>query len=156
VTLACDAPAHAQTLTGIDGDTIAIGAQRIRLQGIDAPELDQTCLDSAGAVWRCGIVVRDRLTQHIGQQSVSCSTSGKGIYGRWLAACTVDGDLGAWLVTEGLALAFVRYSIKYVADEAVARSARQGLWVGAFVAPWGWRWRTAGAVILVALHSGCD
>jgi endonuclease YncB( thermonuclease family) len=152
--------AHAQTFTGparvVDGDTLAIGGERIRLQGIGAPEIDQVCLDDKGLLWRCGIVACDRLIQHIGARPTFCLTSGKDIYGRWLATCTVDGDLGAWLVAEGLALAFVRYSHAYVADEAVARNARKGLWAGAFVVPWDWRWRIADAVILGATRPTQD
>jgi endonuclease YncB( thermonuclease family) len=152
--------AHAQTLTGaarvVDGDTIAIGGERIRLSGIDAPEINQTCLDDKGLPWRCGTVARDRLIQHIGSRPVSCPTSGKDVYGRWLASCSVDGDLGTWLVAEGLALAFVRYSTRYVAAEAVARNARKGMWAGAFVAPWDWRWRTINAVILGAMRVNQD
>lgn len=65
--VACCASAYAQTLTGTarvtDADTIQIGSERIRLQGVDAPETDQICLDSRGAVWNCGIDARDRLIQ---------------------------------------------------------------------------------------------
>jgi hypothetical protein len=68
----------AQTLTGTatitDGDTIVIGGETIRLQGIDAPETDQICLDSRGAVWNCGIDARDRLIRHIGSRQTSCVT----------------------------------------------------------------------------------
>lgn len=70
IVIACSFPASAQTLTGtpyvIDADTITIGHERIRLQGIDAPETDQICLDSKGVVWSCGTVAHDRLIQHIG------------------------------------------------------------------------------------------
>jgi endonuclease YncB( thermonuclease family) len=151
--IACCASASAQTLTGtakiLDADTIAIGNERIRLQGVDAPETDQTCLDSTGALWNCGIDARDRLTRHIGSRETSCVTNGKDAFGRWLATCsTNDGDLSAWLVREGLGMAFIRYSNAYVADEAVARSAQKGMWAGAFIAPWDWRTRTASTVIL--------
>ena len=61
-----------------------------------------------------------------------------------------DGDLGAWLVGEGLGLAFIRYSHVYVADEAIARTAQKCMWTGAFVAPWDWRARTASTAILGA------
>jgi len=153
--IACSVPAYAQTLTGvpyvIDADTISIGTDRIRLQGIDAPETDQICLDDHGKPWSCGIEARDRLIQHLGSRAVTCVTNGKDVYHRWLAVCSTDeGDLGTWLVREGFALAFVRYSHAYVADEAVARGGRKGLWEGSFVAPWDWRHRTAGTAILGA------
>jgi endonuclease YncB( thermonuclease family) len=112
-------PASAQTaLTGfariVDGDTIAIGPERIRLSGIDAPEIDQTCLDGTDAVWWCGRTAREELIRYIGSERISCVTEpAKDVYGRWLAACsTVAGDLGEWLVREGLALAFTKYSTR--------------------------------------------
>jgi len=151
--VACCASAYAQTLTGTarvtDADTILIGSERIRLQGVDAPETDQICLDSRGAVWNCGIDARDRLIQHIGSRETSCVTNGKDVFGRWLATCsTSEEDLSAWLVREGLGVAFIRYSNAYVAEEATARSAQKGMWAGAFIAPWDWRSRTANTAIL--------
>jgi Staphylococcal nuclease homologue len=69
-----------------------------------------------------------------------------------LAVCSVNGqDLNAWLVREGLALAYVRYSRAYIAEEAVAREQRKGVWSGAFIAPWDWRHRDRQTVILGAL-----
>jgi endonuclease YncB( thermonuclease family) len=155
-------PVFAQTLTGfarvVDGDTVAIGPERIRLSGIDAPEIDQTCLDGTGAVWRCGRAAREELIKHIGPERISCiAEPAKDVYGRWLAACsTAAGDIGEWLVREGLALAFRKYSTRYVAQEASARDTRKGLWAGAFIAPWDWRWRTAGAVVLSATRPAQD
>jgi endonuclease YncB( thermonuclease family) len=151
--VACCASAHAQTLTGTarvtDADTILIGNERIRLQGVDAPETDQICLDSRGAVWNCGTDARDRLIRHIGSREISCVTNGKDAFGRCLATCsTSEGDLSAWLVREGLGMAFIRYSNAYVAEEAIARSAQKGMWAGAFIAPWDWRARTASTAIL--------
>jgi endonuclease YncB( thermonuclease family) len=108
---------------------------RIRLQGIDAPEIDQTC-----GVWLCGRAAREELRRHIGLGQITCVTDGKDIYGRWLATCSTDaGDIGDWLVRQGLAVAFVRYSTKYVGAEALARAARKGLWASAFEMPWDWR-----------------
>jgi endonuclease YncB( thermonuclease family) len=132
-----------------DADTIVIGGETIRLQGVDAPETDQICLDSRGGLWNCGIVARNRLIQYIGSRETSCATNGKDAFGRWLATCsTNEGDLSAWLVREGLGMAFVRYSKAYVAEEAIARSAQKGMWAGAFIAPWDWRTRTASTAIL--------
>ena len=148
-----DSSARAQTLTGTvsvtDADTIVIGGERIRLQGVDAPETDQICLDNRGTLWNCGIDARDRLMRHIGSRQTSCVTNGKDAFGRWLATCATNGDnLSAWLVREGLGLAFIRYSSAYVAEEAIARSAQKGMWAGAFIAPWDWRARTASTAIL--------
>jgi endonuclease YncB( thermonuclease family) len=152
--VACCTSAYGQTLTGtatiIDADTIVIGSERIRFQGVDAPETDQICLDRRGAVWNCGIDARDGLIRrYIGARETSCVTNGKDVFGRWLATCsTSEGDLSAWLVREGLGVAFIRYSKAYVAEEATARSAQQGMWAGAFIAPWDWRSRTANTAIL--------
>ncbi len=106
-----------------------IGSERIRLQGVDARELDQICLDSMGEVWTCGIDARDRLIRHIGSRETPCVTNSKDAFGRWLATCsTEEGDLSAWLVREGLGMAFIQYSSAYVAEEAMARSAQKGMW----------------------------
>jgi endonuclease YncB( thermonuclease family) len=102
----------------VDGDTIEIGTIKIRLEGIDAPETDQICLDQNAATWTCGIVARDRLAEHIEKPSIDCNPRGTDKYARTLAVCTIDGeDLNAWMVRQGLALAFIRYSRAYVAEE---------------------------------------
>ena len=100
--------ALAADLTGVprvvDGDTIIVGGMKVRLEGIDAPETDQLCLDAEGKKWTCGISARDRLQQHIAGQSVSCTTEGQDRYGRMLAVCRLGAeDLNAWMVREGLA-----------------------------------------------------
>ena len=135
----------------VDGDTIVIGDTKIRLESIDAPESDQVCLDAKGKRWTCGIEARDRLAEHIGKRSIDCAPSGSDAYGRTLAICRVDGeDLNAWLVHQGWALAFVRYSKAYVPEEDAARAAKRGIWSGAFVAPWDWRHRDRQTVVLGA------
>ena len=125
----CCTSAHAQTLTGTatitDADTIVMGGEKIRLQGVDAPETDQICLDSRGAVWNCGIDARDRLIRYIGSRETSCFTNAKDAFGRWLATCsTNEGDLSAWLIREGLGLAFIRYSKQVRAQLHVFRASR--------------------------------
>jgi endonuclease YncB( thermonuclease family) len=136
----------------VDGDTIAIGETRIRLEGIDAPETDQVCLHANARRWTCGIKARDRLREHIAGRQLSCVDRGKDRYGRTLAICSAGGeDINAWLVREGWALAYVRYSRAYVTEEVAAREERKGLWSGAFIAPWGWRHRSKQTIILGAL-----
>ena len=133
----------------VDGDTLAIGDIKIRLEGIDAPETDQVCLDAAAAKWACGVVARDRLIAHINGRPIECRPTGTDRYGRTLAVCSVAGDdLNAWMVHEGWALAFVRYSTAYVKEEEKAHAAQRGLWRGAFIAPWDWRHRDKGTTIL--------
>jgi endonuclease YncB( thermonuclease family) len=133
----------------IDGDTIAIGSQHIRLTGIDAPETDQVCLDSTANRWACGIAARDQLSKHLAGRTISCDGHGQDRYGRLLAVCSTDNhDLNGWMVREGLALAYTKYSRDYIADEASARELRKGMWAGAFIAPWDWRHRDSRTVIL--------
>jgi endonuclease YncB( thermonuclease family) len=136
----------------VDGDTIQIGTSKIRLEGIDSPETDQLCLDHEGKRWTCGIEARDRLIQKAGRGKVwTCRTNSRDRYGRALATCEVEGaNINRWMVREGWALSFVRYSHEYDTDELSARQAKAGLWSGAFVAPWDWRSRTKNTIILGA------
>jgi endonuclease YncB( thermonuclease family) len=154
--LAAGSPAHAEDLSGVarivDGDTIALGETRIRLQGIDAPESDQVCLDSHGARWTCGIEARDRLSEYIVGHAIDCTPNGQDRYQRILAVCRLGAeDLNGWMVRQGWALAFVKYSSAYVREEESARGALRGMWSGAFIAPWDWRHRDRQTVILGAL-----
>src|SRR5690348_13529706 len=115
----------ADTVSGtariIDGDTLAIGDVKIRLEGIDAPETDQVCLDADAAKWPCGVVARDRLIAHVSGRPIDCKPTGIDRYERTLAICSVAGDdLNGWMVREGWALAFVRYSTAYVKEEEKA------------------------------------
>src|ERR1019366_1654565 len=71
----------------VDGDTLAIGATKVRLEGIDAPETDQVCLNANGDHWTCGIEARDQLAVHIGGREINCSSHGIDAYRRTLATC---------------------------------------------------------------------
>ncbi|MCW5750295.1 MAG: thermonuclease family protein [Alphaproteobacteria bacterium] len=123
----------------IDGDTIEIQGQRIRLHGIDAPESGQLCQSSEGS-WRCGQQAAMMLQNRIGARPVTCREKARDRHGRVVAACRVDGiDLGAWAVSEGWALAYRHFSQEYLSQEAAAREARRGIWRGRFAAPWDWR-----------------
>jgi endonuclease YncB( thermonuclease family) len=148
--------ADAEDISGVphvvDGDTIILGNVKVRLVGIDAPETDQVCLDMHATRWTCGIEARNQLTQHIASRRVSCEPSGVDVYRRSLAVCRLGSeDLNGWMVRQGWALAFVRYSKNYVAEEASAQNARRGIWSGAFIAPWDWRHRDRQTVVLGAL-----
>ena len=141
----------------VDGDTVQIGTVKIRLQGVDAPETDQLCLDRDGKRWSCGIEARDRLVHRASGKVWTCRTSSIDRYGRALATCEVEGsDINRWLVREGWAMSFVRYSHIYDADERAARDAQVGLWSGAFIAPWDWRSRTKTTEILGAVSVPTD
>ncbi|AWM06084.1 thermonuclease family protein [Bradyrhizobium symbiodeficiens] len=133
----------------VDADTVYEGNIKIRLSGIDAPETDQICLDSSGKAWDCGIEAREKLKAYVREQSWTCELTGQDVYRRHLGSCTVASeDVSRWLVRNGWALAFRKYSMAYVADEAFAREQKRGLWSGAFVAPWEWRHRSNSTVIL--------
>ena len=89
----------------IDGDTIEIAGQRIRLNGIDAPESRQTCV-ADGVTWPCGQSATAALAEFIGGMPVRCEGQGSDRYGRTIATCYVQGeDIEAWLVLNGWTLA---------------------------------------------------
>ena len=124
----------------IDGDTIEIRGQRIRLFGIDAPESRQTCTDQAGAAYRCGQNAAQALDYRISDAVVTCEPKDRDRYGRIVAVCRADGeDLSSWMTGLGWALAFRRYSEQYVPAEERAQRRRAGMWSGQFVPPWEWR-----------------
>ncbi len=123
----------------IDGDTLELHGERIRLAAIDAPEARQTC-ERAGASWPCGRRAAFALADFVGTRTVTCRWRARDRYRRPVATCEVAGtDLGGWLVEQGWALAFRRYGLAYVAEEDEARAARRGLWAGSFVPPWALR-----------------
>ncbi|MCB1549489.1 MAG: thermonuclease family protein [Hyphomicrobiaceae bacterium] len=131
----------------VDGDTIEIDRERIRIHGIDAPESAQTCSHAAGGTWRCGDASMRALVQLTTGKTVTCERRGRDLYGRTIAVCRADGaDVGGELVRQGLAWAFVRYSRDYVALERAARAARVGLWQAQATPAWEFRaTRWAGA-----------
>lgn len=124
----------------LDGDTLDISGQRVRLYGIDAPESAQTCTRD-GQDYPCGKEATAYLQGLIGQQSVSCTPWDQDRYGRTVAVCTTpDGtDLNEAMVRAGQALAYRRYSSAYVFDEAQAKADGLGLWGSSFTPPWQWR-----------------
>ncbi|WP_371422282.1 thermonuclease family protein [Tardiphaga sp.] len=151
--LCIPALAQAADVTGVpkirDGDQMSIGAIRIRLAGIDAPGLDQLCLNANGERWTCGVAAHEALMEHVGDKSWTCHVLRTDRFGRSVAKCEVDGeDIGQWMVKSGWALSYVRFSHTYDADEKAAREAKAGLWAGAFFAPWDWRVRNKKTTIL--------
>ena len=96
--------ANADTIAGraavIDADTLEIHGERIRILDIDAPVSRQTCEDEDGAPWRCGQQAALALSDWIAQQPVTCDTTKRDRYKRWLARCSVGGvDLAEWLAS---------------------------------------------------------
>lgn len=135
----------------VDADTVYVAGLKIRLSGIDAPEMDQICLDSHSRDDNCGVTAKMRLEEFSANREWQCNISGGDAYGRNLGVCHVGGeDVNRWLVRNGWALAFIRYSKTYVEDEKHAREQKLGLWAGAFTAPWDWRRRNDKTVILGA------
>ncbi|NVN85422.1 MAG: thermonuclease family protein [Rhodopseudomonas sp.] len=147
------AMANAADVSGIpkihDGDQVLIGRTRIRMAGIDAPGLDQLCLDPKGERWTCGVAARDELARHVGNKSWNCHLLRIDRFGRSVAKCEVDGeDVQQWMVKSGWALAYVQFSHAYDEDQKAARAAKLGMWQGAFIAPWDWRVRNKKTAIL--------
>jgi endonuclease YncB( thermonuclease family) len=147
--LALNAPAWASDIVGkasvIDGDTIEIHGQRIRLWGIDAPESDQLCRGSDSLHYQCGRLAANALaTLFVAiPRPVTCSPTGLDQYGRTLAVCFLGEpgpDIGKWLVANGHALDWPQYSKgQYAEDQRGAEKSERGVWRGSFVEPWKYR-----------------
>jgi len=156
ILLIAPALAHAADVSGEpkirEADTLQIGNSRIRLAGIDAPSVDQLCLNTKGERWTCGVAARDELIKHTEGKSWTCHLGQTDRRGRALSRCEVDGeDIQKWLVRSGWALAYDRSSHDYDADQKEAREAKVGMWQGAFIAPWDWRVRNKNTRILGAV-----
>jgi endonuclease YncB( thermonuclease family) len=124
----------------VDGDTLKVGGTRIRLLGLDAPELQQTCTDASGADWGCGRKARSFVVGLVANRAVTCTSPRRDAYGRALAKCSAgQGDLGAQIIGAGWAVA----DFDYGAEALRAQSGKLGIWSGPFVQPSEWR-RTHG------------
>lgn len=130
-----------QTLRGagivIDGDSLRVGSDVIRLEGIDAPELRQTCMEG-GQPYRCGDLAKRELGRLIADAALACRIVGQDRYRRQLARCWTgeEADIGAVLVRKGWA---VGYRGRYAREEERAKRDKAGLWAGAFERPAEWR-----------------
>lgn len=132
-------PACAQDVSGsaraVDGDSLDFGGIAVRIHGIDAPELAQTC-ERSGSTWACGKEAAAKLAALVAGGSVYCQQRDYDDHGRVVAACRVGStDLGEAMVSAGLAVDFTQFSTQYVGAEARARDARIGLWAGSFQMP---------------------
>jgi endonuclease YncB( thermonuclease family) len=124
----------------VDGDTIWIGKTKIRLHGIDAPEMKQECRDAAGNPRMAGQEATAFLKFLTEGKEVSCSEHGKDKYGRVIGSCEVGGvDINREMVKVGLARAYRQYSERYLYEEHGAMRSKAGMWSGACDPPWEWR-----------------
>ena len=135
----------------IDGDTIHIKSKKIRLEGIDAPEIKQQCkkkfLEISVVVklnfnqnYSCGIISKKKLIDKIDLSQVKCVYSSKDRYKRYLATCYKNKiNLNKWMVRNGFAVAYKRYSKDYEGDEDYAKENKLGIWQGSFIRPEKWR-----------------
>jgi endonuclease YncB( thermonuclease family) len=146
----------ATEMTVKDGDTIQLSGVTYKLDGIDAPEFDQICIDEHADAWTCGVDARDHLVQLIGKREVHCDDLGPDkTYSKWHAGlCTVEGEtasLNQMLVRQGFAVN-AEPSLKghFKDDEAAAKADRSGLWKGCFVVPSDFRHRDKTAALLGA------
>ena len=141
ITLAAGSPSVGQPASITDGDTLKLGGTIYRLWGIDAPETKQDCSNA----WPAGRLAATRLQSLVQGRAVVCEAKDKDRYGRTIAICRAAGqDLGAIMVREGMAWAFVRYSPDYVREEEAARAAGRGVHAHQCELPWEWRTRNRG------------
>ena len=135
----------------VDGDTIHINNYKLRLEGIDAPEMRQQCKKESFKIsffigftfykdYSCGRVSKEKLINKINTSEIKCISSSKDRYKRYIATCFKGKtNLNQWMVRNGFAIAYRRYSKKYVPDEVYAKENKLGLWQGKFIEPEKWR-----------------
>ena len=123
-----------------DGDTIKIINKRIRLYGIDAPESGQLCKKNFKE-YSCGIVATEALVKKINKNKIKCKVQDRlDRYKRYIGVCFIgEVNLNQWMVRNGYAVAYRRYSKDYIEDENYAKSDKLGLWSGSFIHPEKWR-----------------
>ena len=132
----------------IDGDTIKINSKKIRLHGIDAPEKKQVCKKpyitivffSFSKNYLCGQVSTDKLTKKINNQIIKCKIKNVDRYNRLIGECYKKNEnINSWLVSNGYAVAYRKYSKKYISNEINAKNNKLGIWQGKFEMPWNFR-----------------
>ena len=135
----------------IDGDSLEINDNKIRLFGIDAPENKQICKKpylnisflislSFQKKYECGLLATNQLKKLINNKTVKCISESKDRYNRYLSICYLKNkDINSWLVKNGYAIAYKRYSKKYILEEQHAKKNNLGIWQGTFQIPEEWR-----------------
>ena len=121
----------------VDGDTIVVDGERVRLEGIDAPEKDQSC-GPAGKLWACGEASTEHLRAMLAGGMTSCSWEQRDRYGRALGTCRSHAgrQVNSAMVEDGMAAAYLRYSRRYEPEQTRARESGAGMWSGPFDMPW--------------------
>ena len=123
----------------IDGDTIHLNGDKIRFSGIDTPEINQKCKKDEIDI-PCGEIAKELLIKKIGNTVPICILEDKDQYGRILGECYIgEESLSSYLVREGFAFAYTRYSKKFVEDEQFAIQNKSGMWSMDFIFPWDFR-----------------
>ena len=132
----------------VDGDTIKINSKKIRLYGIDAPEKKQKCKKTYLTIsfmsftkdYMCGEVSTQKLIKKINNQKLNCDIIDVDRYKRLIGECFKRNiNLNSWMVSNGYAVAYRKYSKKYVTDEINAKNNKLGIWQGKFEMPWDYR-----------------
>ena len=132
----------------VDGDTIKINSKKIRLYGIDAPEKKQKCKKTYLTIsfmsftkdYMCGEVSTQKLIKKINKQKLNCNIIDVDRYKRLIGECFKRNiNLNSWMVSNGYAVAYRKYSKKYVSDEINAKNKKLGIWQGKFEMPWDYR-----------------
>ena len=132
----------------VDGDTIKINSKKIRLYGIDAPEKKQKCKKTYLTIsfmsftkdYMCGEVSTEKLIKKINKQKLNCNILDVDRYKRLIGECFKRNiNLNSWMVSNGYAVAYRKYSKKYVSDEINAKNNKLGIWQGKFEMPWNFR-----------------
>ena len=143
----------------IDADTIVLDGMKVRLSGIDAPETAQLCLNEKGKHYFCGLKATQeliKLVDSINTKSFECKYNGSDKYGRFIGDCWADGIyINAWLVKNGWAMAYRRYSNEFVGEEIEAKKKKVGIWSGTFIEPWKWRKGTRLSSEKILTLEGC-
>ncbi len=126
--------------TALEGDLISINGAAVKLWGVDAPDLGQTCFTPRNKSFDCFITSRDALAAMIGKNQMECFIRDKDSHGQKVGTCAVNGlDLGALMIRDGWAMAYHGLSQQYMILEGYAQSRKRGLWSGRFMSPWAWR-----------------
>jgi len=135
----------------VDGDTVHINEYKIRLEGIDAPEIRQKCKKGKLKIssiigftfyknYNCGEVSKESLEAKVNGSKIKCISFNKDRYNRYLAKCfKKKTNLNQWMVRNGYAVAYRQYSKEYILDEDFAKENKLGLWQGKFLRPEKWR-----------------